>query len=273
MNVFREKYGPWALVLGASEGLGEAFAHAAAQRGLHIAMAARRAGLLHEAADRVAGKHGVETRAIPADLSQPDFLESLKDAIRDLEVGLVVYNAAAGHIGSFVDQDLGHAMEMVEINCGGPVRVAHHFSRQMKARGKGGIILMSSGAALAGGPGNALYAAGKSFELILGEGLARELRPAGVDVLSLIGPAIDTPNFWRDDPDVDRMLGPPLPSPQVAEEALEQLGKCSSWVAGQAYRDGLAALGTLPREQQIDAMEASVLSMYGERARPVTPKE
>ena len=69
------------------------------------------------------------------------------------------------------------------------------------------------------------------------------------------------------------MLGPPMPSAQVAEEALDQLGKCSSWVAGQNYRDGLAALGTLPREQQIDVMEASILSMYGERALLEPPKE
>lgn len=273
MNVFQKNYGPWALVLGASEGLGEAFAHAAGKRGLHVAMAARRPELLREAAGRLAGKHGIETRAIPTDLSEPDFLETLQEAIPDLDIGLVVYNAAAGHIGSFVDQDLDQALQMVDINCRGPVLVAHHFSRQMKARGKGGIVLMSSGAALAGGPGNALYAAGKSFELILGEGLSRELRPAGVDVLSLIGPAIDTPNFWRDNPNTDKMLGPPLPSAQVAEEALEQLGKRSSWVAGQTYRDGLAALGTLPREQQIDAMEASVLSMYGERARAEPPQE
>ena len=273
MNVFQKNYGPWALVLGASEGLGEAFAHAAGKRGLHVAMAARRPEVLREAADRLAGKHGVETRAIPTDLGDPDFMATLQPAIADLEVGLVVYNAAAGHIGSFVDQDLGQALQMVEINCRGPVLVAHHFSRQMKARGKGGIVLMSSGAALAGGPGNALYAAGKSFELILGEGLARELRPDGVDVLSLIGPAIDTPNFWRDHPNVEKMLGPPMPSAQVAEEALDQLGKCSSWVAGQNYRDGLAALGTLPREQQIDVMEASILSMYGERALLEPPKE
>ncbi len=272
MNTFHERYGPWALILGASEGLGEAFARAAAGRGLHIALAARRAEALSACATRLENEHHVATRTIPVDLGAMSCLETLQQATEDLDLGLVVYNAAAGHIGPFVGQDLAAVENMVAVNCRGPALVAHHFSRRMIERGSGGIILMSSGAALAGGPGNALYAAGKSFELVLGEGLSRELKPHGVDVLSLIGPAIDTPNFWKEDPNVEKMLGPPLASAEVAREALEQLGQCSSWVAGKAYRDGLAALGTLPREQQIDAMEASVQAMYGPRSGSEPPK-
>ena len=267
MDNFAKKYGPWALVLGASEGLGASFSTAIAQRGLHIAMAARRAEVLEKKATSITREYGVETHPIAVDLTKPDMLEILMDATENLDIGLVVYNAAAGYIGPFVTQERAQALQMIDINCRGPVLIAHHFSQKMRQRGSGGIILMSSGAALAGGPGNALYAAGKSFELILGEGLSRELKPLGVDVLSLIGPAIDTPNFWRDNPDIQKMLGPPLPSNQVAEEALDRLGKNASWVAGETYREGLAALGTLPREQQIDAMEASVLSMYGKRTR------
>ncbi len=272
MDHFKKKYGPWALVLGASEGLGASFADAAAQRGLHVAMAARRPEVLEASAQQLATKNEVSTRTIPIDLGSPEMLDSLQGATADLDIGLVIYNAAAGYIGPFVEQDLAEIQKMVDVNCRGAAVIAHHFARRMQDRHSGGIVLMSSGAALAGGPGNALYAAGKSFELILGEGLSRELKPDGIDVLSLIGPAIDTPNFWQEDPNVEKMLGPPLPSATVAAEALEQLGKSSSWVAGKEYRDGLAALGTLPREQQIDAMEASVLSMYGPRVRSRLPR-
>lgn len=268
MSDFRDSYGPWALILGASEGLGEAYAREAAQRGLNVALVARRSNEVRAKAEEIATEFGVETRAITADVGAEDLLQVLEATIGDVTVGLVVYNATAGYIGRFLDQDPDYAQTMVDVNCRGPLRIAFHAGTAMKARGRGGIILMSSGAALAGGPGNAVYAAAKAFDLVLGEGLAREFRTFGVDVLSLIGPAIDTPNFWREKPNVEALLGPPVPAAQVAREAFDQLGKSSSWVAGEKYRQGLAGLGRLSREEQISAMEASVAALYGARSGP-----
>lgn len=155
---------------------------------------------------------------------------------------------------------------MIDVNCRGPVLIANHLARGMVERGRGGLIFMSSGAALAGTPGTALYAAGKAFELVLGEGLARELKPHGVHVLSVIGPVIDTPNFWTDDPDTSNLIAPPVPAPDVAREAYDQLGKVSSCGVGDGYRDAFALMDSLPREQRIEAMESTTLSMYGDRA-------
>ena len=99
MDHFKKKYGPWALVLGASEGLGASFADAAAQRGLHVAMAARRPEVLEASAQQLATKNEVSTRTIPIDLGSPEMLDSLQGATADLDIGLVIYNAAAGYIG------------------------------------------------------------------------------------------------------------------------------------------------------------------------------
>src|SRR6266404_4331140 len=100
---FAEKYGPWGVVLGASEGLGEAYARGLASRGLNVVVAARRSEPLRRVADDIAAQHGVETRAVPLDLASPDFLDPLRAVTDDMEVGLVVYNGAAAYIGSFLD--------------------------------------------------------------------------------------------------------------------------------------------------------------------------
>ena len=265
MDDLMKNCGPWALVLGASEGLGEAWAREAAARGLSVVLVARRADALEQVATAIAADHGVGTRTVQADVGAEYLVETLARATGDLEVGLVIYNATAGHIGTFLEQDPGHAQLMVDVNCRGPLRIAHHYGRAMRDRGRGGIILMSSGAALAGGPGNAVYAASKAFDLVLGEGLSREFRAFGVEVLSIIGPAIDTPNFWRENPSVDGMVAPPMNPAELVREAYAQLGEVSSWIPGETWRAGLSALLTLPREQQIDAMAASVRAMYGER--------
>src|SRR4051812_49414744 len=97
---FAEKYGPWAVVLGASEGLGEAFAHSIAARGVKVVVVARRA----EPLQRVADELEVEARSIALDLASGTFLDELRTVTDGLEVGLVVYNAAAAYVGEFEDQ-------------------------------------------------------------------------------------------------------------------------------------------------------------------------
>lgn len=265
MDDLKSGCGPWALILGASEGLGEAWAREAAAQGLSVALVARRADALAEVAASIGDEHDVETRTIAADVGAADLIETLEAATGGLEIGLVVYNATMGHLGTFLAQNPADVQTMVDVNCRGPLRIAHHYGTAMRARGRGGIILMSSGAGLAGGPGNAVYAAAKAFDLVLGEGLSREFRAFGVHVLSIIGPAIDTPNFRRENPNTKALLAAPMLPGELAREAYARLGEASSWVPGEAWREGLAMLATLPREQQIDAMAASVRAMYGER--------
>jgi short-subunit dehydrogenase len=251
---FAEKYGPWAVVLGASEGLGEAFARGIASRGVKVVVAARRA----EPLQRVADDLGVEARSIALDLAAADFLDGLRSGTDDLEVGLVIYNAAAAYVGEFEDQTLDSMRAIVDVNCWGPLAVCEHFGAPMVRAGRGGIVLMSSGAGLAGSPYNAAYSASKAFDLMLGESLWAEWRERGVDVMSVIGPAIDTPTFRAMTPPEAIAAMPPAMTPEaVAEEVLDAIGSGPSFVPGENNRQGIAILGSLPRQKQVEAMAAA----------------
>src|SRR4051812_11504731 len=255
---FAEKYGPWAVVLGASEGLGEAFAHGIAGRGVNVVVVARRAEPLQGVADGVAQKHGVEARAIALDLASSGFLDELRAVTDDLEVGLVVYNAAAAYVGEFEDQSLESMRAIVIVNCWGPLAICEHFGGPMVRAGRGGLVLMSSGAGLAGSPYNAAYSASKAFDLMLGESLWAEWRERGVDVMSVIGPAIDTPTFRAMTPQAAIAAMPPAMAPaDVADEVLDALGSGPSFVPGENNRQGIAILGSLPRQKQVEAMAAA----------------
>jgi len=255
---FAEKYGPWALILGASEGLGEAFARAVGSRGVNVVVVARRAEPLQRVAEDIAGRHTVETRSLALDLGSSRFLDDLRGVTDGLEIGLVVYNAAAGYVGEFEDQALESMRSIVDVNCWGPLAVCEHFTASMVRAGRGGIVLMSSGAGLAGSPFNAAYAASKAFDLVLGESLWAEWRERGVDVMSVIGPAIDTPTFRAmTPPDAMAAMPPAMAPADVAEEVLDALGSGPSFVPGESNRQGIGILGTLPRQKQVEAMAAA----------------
>ena len=256
---FAEKYGPWPVVLGASEGLGDAFARGVAARGVNVVVVARRREPLQRVADDIRQRHGVEARAIALDLASSGFRDDLRAVTDDLEVGLAIYNAAASYIGEFEDQTLESMRSIVGVNCWGPLAVCEHFGGRMVRAGRGGIVLMSSGAGLAGSPYNAAYAASKAFDLVLGESLWGEWRSRGVDVLSVIGPAIDTPTFRATMPPEAVAAIPPAMAPAaVVEEVLDALGSGPSFVPGEANRRGIEVLGSLPRQKQVEAFAAAL---------------
>jgi uncharacterized protein len=253
---FAEKYGPWGVVLGASEGLGEAFARGLAERGLNVVVAARRTAPLQDVATSIAGDFGVETRAVTLDLASGEFLTPLRAVTDELDVGVVVYNGAAGYVGPFLDgaDSLG---SIVAVNCTGPLVACEHFGRPMVARGRGGIVIMGSAAGLAGSAYNSAYAASKAFDLVLGESLWAEWRERGVDVMAVIGPAMDTPTYRRSLSEQTRANMPaPMAPALVVEQVFAALGTEPSFVPGE-MRDGIALLGTLPRRQQVEALSAA----------------
>jgi short-subunit dehydrogenase len=258
---FRAKYGPWALVAGASEGIGAAFAEELAGRGLHLVLLARRIHPLEEAAQRIRAAHGVEVRAEPVDLGAPSMLDDVRRATDGLEVGLVVYNAASALIGPFLDQPLADKLRILDVNCRGPVILADELGRAMARRGRGGIVLMSS---LAGAQGTALvatYAATKAFNLVLAESLWDELREHGVDVLACRAGATRTPTFERS----NSAPGPaPLMDPQpVAAAALAALGKGPSMVPGAANRAvAFFMQRVMPRKAAVTIMGSATRKMY-----------
>jgi short-subunit dehydrogenase len=194
---FERRYGPWAFVAGASMGIGAALAHGAAARGLNVVLLARGRELLNEVADDVAQRHGVETRAVAADLGQPApvIRDVVADATDGLDIGLFVYNAAVAPHGMFIDAELDVQLLSIAVNCATPVALCNLLAPPMAERGRGGIALISSLAAVAGAVKFATYNAGKAFQWILGESLWAELGDHGVDVTTCFVGATSSPNY------------------------------------------------------------------------------
>ncbi len=196
MKDFAQRYGPWAVVAGASEGLGAAFADAIASRGVNVVLLARRKNALDDVAREVT-KRGVEARTVVCDLADASFVTAMKDATNDIEIGLGVYNAAYSFIAPLLERPIEDALRVVDVNVRGPLRFVHALAPAMITRGRGGVVLVSSLAGFQGNPRLAAYAASKAFNVVLGESLWAELRPRGVDVLVTCPGATRTPNYSK----------------------------------------------------------------------------
>lgn len=217
----RERYGPWALIAGASEGTGASFARQLAADGVNCVLVARRETPLTALADELRSTFGTECVTASIDLSAPDAVEQMAAAAGGREIGLFIANAGADTNGSqFLDTDLANWDALVMRNVMMVMRACHRFGGAMRQRGRGGIILVGSGACYGGLPGIAVYGASKAFDLILGEALWAELRPHGVDVLNLIMGKTDTPAHRE----LMERLGIPFPADAADADAVAALG-------------------------------------------------
>lgn len=174
-TAFRDRYGPWAVVTGASAGIGREFAAQCAQRGLNVVLVARREAPLRELASQLERQHGVSTRVIAADLTQVDQLMRLGDQTADLDVGLLINNAGTGAYGPMLDNDLAFEVAVTDLNVRAPLVLSHVLGRRMRSRGRGGVVIVSSMVGLLGVTHFANYAATKAYGLTLAEGLRAEL--------------------------------------------------------------------------------------------------
>jgi uncharacterized protein len=188
-----DTFGPWALVTGASSGIGEAFARELARRGFHVVLAARRGDVLSGLAAELQQTHGTTCRVAPIDLAEPAFMHALQDFTGDLDVGLLVSNAGSAAAKPFVLWDTDALEHDVAVNTLAHVRLAHHFARRFVQRGRGGLLLVASIAGRQAVPNLATYAASKSFVTVLGESLHHELRHHGVSATVLVAGPTDTP--------------------------------------------------------------------------------
>ncbi|MGE5191677.1 MAG: SDR family NAD(P)-dependent oxidoreductase [Deltaproteobacteria bacterium] len=243
MNTFAEKFGPWAVVTGASSGIGEAFCRRLASAGMNLVLVARREELLRRLAGRLEIEHGVKTRIVAVDLAGEGFLTAIEAATADIAIGLLVNNAGFATSGPFLDNDVHDEVAMLHLNARAPLVLAHRFGRLMRERRKGGIIFISSILGFSGVPAWSHYAATKAFDQVLAEGLALELRQDGVSVLA-VAPGPTQTAFWRNS--TPRLV--PFASPdRVAQVALGKLGRRSAVTAG--WRNSLIVFSTrlLPR--------------------------
>ena len=195
---FGDKYGPWAIVAGASEGTGRAFAHQLAAQGIHCILIARRPGPLEELAAQLRAQFGVQSIPAAIDLSSPTAFETIVEVVGSREVGLYVNNAGADpHASYFLSRPVQVWIELLNRNLLTTIKCCHHFGSLMRSRKRGGILLVGSGAGFGGAPFMAIYSGAKAFDLCFGQSLWAELRPDGVDVLCLVLSTTDTPALQR----------------------------------------------------------------------------
>jgi hypothetical protein len=253
----RARYGPCALVAGAAVGLGAEYARQLAGHGLDLLLLDRDGEALRTTAAEIGGASPVAVRTLTVELGAADLAEKVAPALADTEIGLLVYNAALGTVSPFLDMTPALLDAVVDVNCRGPLRLAHALVPAMVRRGRGGLILMSSLSGSFGSAQLSLYAASKAFTLVLGDALWAELRAHGVDVLTVQPGSTRTPGWLASQPAGEGAQAVNvMESTDVVREALDTLGVEPHLVPGEVNRQAAAALAGLPRRQVIELMSA-----------------
>ena len=243
-QAFRTAYGPWAVITGASDGIGRELAWRVAARGVSVVLVARRRAVLTQLAEQLGAAHGVEARVVDVDLAQRGADEAVARAVSDLEVGLYVACAGFGTSGEFLASDLSAELDMIDVNCRALTGLAHRLGARMAERGRGGMVLMSSLLAFSGVPGAAGYAATKAYVQALAEGLHLELGPRGIDVLASAPGPIHSGFAAR----ADMRMGMAQRPRDVADATLDALGRGITVRPGWLSKLLEASLATLPRQ-------------------------
>jgi len=220
-KITRESYGEWAVITGASSGVGREMALESASKGFSVVLVARREELLEELASEIEEKFEVETKIIVVDFSEKGANEKVMDETKGLEVGLLVNSAGYALTGEFSENSLEDEVALLDVNVKTPLILSHYFSKEMKARQKGGIIFLSSLMAFGATKNWASYNASKSHNLLLAEGLGEELRSYGVNVIALTPGSIKSGFGERSD--TKAMFGALHP---------KRVARCGLWMLG-----------------------------------------
>lgn len=227
MQSLINKYGKWALITGASSGIGEEFALQLAALNFNLVLVARRKDKLDQLSVELIAKFNIETLVISLDLSKPDFLETIKQQTNHLDIGLLINNAGFAITGSFLNDQLANQLSLLDVNCKAPLILSHYFGNRMLSSGSGGIINIASTAAFLPLPFWSNYAASKAYLLSFSEGIWHELKNAGIDVLAVCpGP---TQTEFADTAKVN--LGG-MTAKEVVDCSLKNIGKNSSVIVG-----------------------------------------
>lgn len=251
MKNFASTYGPWAVVTGASSGIGEGFARRLAAEGLNLVMLARRKEKMEELGAELAERYGISYRTASVDLSDVDFLETVKAVTQDLDIGLLVSNAGAGEPGAFLKVPAEDLASMLRLNVVAQMELSHYFAgRITEERGRGGLLLVSSMAAFHGVPYMANYSGAKAYILNLGEALNRELQDSGVHVSVLVPGPTQTPMIDTVEANMDIMPMPFMAVEKVVDSGLKALIKNKPYqVPGLIFKlmTGVVGRRLLPR--------------------------
>jgi short-subunit dehydrogenase len=260
----KQKYGPTALVAGASEGIGAAFAIYLASEGIDLVLVARRMEPLEELAARLEDQYNINVSCIPCDLSHPDAINRVADALNGREINILVYNAALSFIGKFTSVSSEEQSAATRVNMVTPLNLVRFFGEKMLGKGKGAIILMSSLAGFQGSGFLSLYAATKAFNRILAESLWYEWKNTGVDIIGCCAGATATPGYLNTSPEKSGFFTPRVLDPaEIPPECFRMLGKQPSWITGRSNRIASFIMQKiLPRKTAINLMGDTTRKMY-----------
>lgn len=258
-----KRYGPWAVVTGASAGIGEAFARHLAAEGLNLVLVARRQGALDCLATELRGSAGVECRVLPSDLTTMGATARLADATADLDVGLLVAAAGFGTSGPLLRSTLAMEAEMNDLNCRAVMAQAWHFGQRFVRRRRGGMVFMSSLLAFHGTPNAAHYGATKAYVQTLAEGLRVEWEPHGVDVIASAPGPVRSGFAARADLHMPRAV----PAEVVARVTMNALGRRTTVRPGALSKLLGWGLAMLPRWGQVQVITQVMKGMTAHQDR------
>lgn len=246
---FTDKYGPWGVVTGASQGIGAEYARTLAEKGMNVVMVARNADKLSGLAKQLNQDHGVKVRVVAADLGNSQGVEQVKEGTKDLEVGLLVNNAGSWQVGQFLDNDIDKEVGSIGLNLEAPLKLSHHFAEAMSSRGQGGILNVGSLAGAHGVPGQAAYSGKKAFLNNFTEALHHELKGKGVDVM-ITNPGPVVGETSQAHYDQSKLPMQKVTAREVVSQSLGRLGKGeSSTIPGWLNRTAMnAAVRLMPRD-------------------------
>jgi len=235
-KTFKHRYGDWAIVTGASSGIGKALAHEIASQGINIVLIARREDILESAAAELKSLHQIEARIISADISEDQGIDRVIQSTQDLQVGLLVLSAGMENNGLFIKNHLETELKLLQLNVVSTMKLTHHFTQGMVNRNKGGLMFVSSMTAHMPSPYFSNYSASKSYVLQLGKSIYGELKPLGVDV-SILSPGItETPMATGTGIDWTQTPIKPMSPETVAKEAMKYFGRKQVIIPGKSNR-------------------------------------
>jgi len=261
---FANKYGPWAVIAGSAEGLGEAWSHALARRRMNLIMVDHQEKKLVELSKKLKSEYDIETIPLSIDLSDPNAAILIMEKLENLDCRFLVYNAAYSLIKPFTDHTAEEFRYFIGINTHTQINLVHAFAKKLIADKKnGGIILMSSLAGLIGMQLVAPYAATKAFTWNLAESIHHELKPHNIDVMACIAGATSTPAYVKTNPKYGRLKPLVMKPDDVVEKALGKLGRRALYIPGRSNRFNYFILMRLfPRKLASQIANNTMKKMY-----------
>ena len=250
MKNLKSRYGPWAVVTGASSGIGRELALQLGEAGLNLVVTGRDESRLEALAHALKDEIGVETVVVVGDLSKAATIDELFDVSSSFDVGLLVANAGYGTSGAFIRSDLANELDMLNVNCHALFALTQRFAKRFVDRDRSGIVLLSSIVAFQGVPNSAHYSATKAYVQNLAEALHIELAPLGIDVLSVAPGPVDTGFAKRANLEMGAALRPAV----IASQSLSALGRKMTVRPGWLSKLLSTALGTAPRWARVRIM-------------------